>query len=420
MSKVIVDKNQAGKVVVVATGSSGPAGPTGATGATGATGPAGGGDNPVDNASTGTINDVATTTATSIRFSGAAPVVTGFDGGTNGRRMVVMATGGPLVLRHEDAGSVAANRITTQISGNVLVPDECSVTLIYDGTTQRWRPVLNRDEVAPITNASTGTLNDVVTTSSGSPATGIRFTGAAPAVTGLASGTSGRALYLTATGGDVTLNNENAGSTAANRIITGTGASATITDEKVATLVYDGTSSRWRLTSIGVTASTITGTDTQVMFFDGANNPAGEAGLTYAKASDTLTAVGGMTCSGFIADSTDVNFRVPIAGSAVHTTPLRLKTATINVGGAGGNVTATASQYECPILHITNLGATTYLFLPATEGSTFNIVNDDLQVLNVTRSGGTGVFIGDSATAERRFVIFNAITTEYDFMDRPI
>ena len=35
----------------------------------------------------------------------------------------------------------------------------------------------------------------------------------------------------------------------------------------------------------------ITGTDTYVLFFDGANTPAGDAGLTYNKTTDTLTAV---------------------------------------------------------------------------------------------------------------------------------
>lgn len=38
--------------------------------------------------------------------------------------------------------------------------------------------------------------------------------------------------------------------------------------------------------------STITGTDTHVMFFDGANNPAGDSGLTYDKVNDRLSVAG--------------------------------------------------------------------------------------------------------------------------------
>jgi hypothetical protein len=39
-------------------------------------------------------------------------------------------------------------------------------------------------------------------------------------------------------------------------------------------------------------SGSITGSDTHVLFFDGANSPAGEAGMTYAKATDVLSVVG--------------------------------------------------------------------------------------------------------------------------------
>jgi len=42
-------------------------------------------------------------------------------------------------------------------------------------------------------------------------------------------------------------------------------------------------------TIVTISGGTITGTDTHVMFFDGANNPAGDAGMTYNKTTNTLT-----------------------------------------------------------------------------------------------------------------------------------
>jgi len=42
----------------------------------------------------------------------------------------------------------------------------------------------------------------------------------------------------------------------------------------------------------------ITGTDTHVMFFDGANNPAGDAGMTYNKTTDSLTLAGDLAVNG--------------------------------------------------------------------------------------------------------------------------
>lgn len=42
-------------------------------------------------------------------------------------------------------------------------------------------------------------------------------------------------------------------------------------------------------------SGTITGADTRVLFFDGANNPAGDAGMTYNKTTDSITLVGAGT-----------------------------------------------------------------------------------------------------------------------------
>ena len=47
-----------------------------------------------------------------------------------------------------------------------------------------------------------------------------------------------------------------------------------------------------------VSGGTITGTDTHVMFFDGANTPAGDAGFTYNKTTDSATLVGDLTLNG--------------------------------------------------------------------------------------------------------------------------
>jgi hypothetical protein len=98
----------------------------------------------------------------------------------------------------------------------------------------------------------TGTLNDVVSTDGSAPARAagtIRCTGVAPTVTGLATGTSGRRLFVTAIGGPLVLANESASSVVANRIVTGTGADVTLAQGASAILTYDASSQRWRLTS---------------------------------------------------------------------------------------------------------------------------------------------------------------------------
>ena len=73
-------------------------------------------------------------------------------------------------------------------------------------------------------------------------------TDASRTITGLANGTDGRILYLANVGSfDLVLANQNASSTAANRIITGTGANVTLVADDTAILNYDSTTSRWRI-----------------------------------------------------------------------------------------------------------------------------------------------------------------------------
>lgn len=118
------------------------------------------------------------------------------------------------------------------------------------GIVTRW----GKRWAAQITNATTGSQDNVTTLDANSnPAGGIIFTGAAPTVTGLTGGYSGRTIVLHATGGPLILANETT-STAANRIITGTGANATIADESSAILTWEATNSRWRLLNPPVTA----------------------------------------------------------------------------------------------------------------------------------------------------------------------
>lgn len=70
---------------------------------------------------------------------------------------------------------------------------------------------------------------------------------AARNITGIANGLQGRKLLLINVGSqNIVIQNENASSTAANRVITGTGADVTLAADDTMELWYDSTSSRWR------------------------------------------------------------------------------------------------------------------------------------------------------------------------------
>lgn len=67
-------------------------------------------------------------------------------------------------------------------------------------------------------------------------------------ITGIANGVSGREQRIFNVGAqNIVLANQNAGSAVGNRIITGTGADVTLAADASATLIYDGTTLRWRI-----------------------------------------------------------------------------------------------------------------------------------------------------------------------------
>lgn len=104
---------------------------------------AGLGAGPLANSGTGTINDQPTTTNgiahSAVRHTGVAPTVTGYQSGTSDRRMLVVATGGPVILANESASSQAVNRIVTGTGGNVTIPQGAGAWLWYDIASTRWR-----------------------------------------------------------------------------------------------------------------------------------------------------------------------------------------------------------------------------------------------------------------------------------------
>ena len=95
---------------------------------------------------TGTQNDFALTTSTGfLRCNNATLLtLTGLATGVDGQRLVIVSIGaGQVDLSHQDAGSTAANRLINLVTvgKTSLAPGSGTATLVFDGTTQRWRLV---------------------------------------------------------------------------------------------------------------------------------------------------------------------------------------------------------------------------------------------------------------------------------------
>lgn len=223
--------------------------------------------------------------------------------------------------------------------------------------------------------AITGTVNDWAPTGYNSSTTVIRVdTSGTVSITGITGGTAGRVLDLQFIGANnVTLSNQS-GSTAANQIITGYGVNLTFQQSQSARLVYDATTSRWRVSSFtGVTMgnvsptnnffpkfSSTTGTLTNSSMFDNGttvsvSNIFGTTGNTNIgdASADTLTVAATSTFNAATTHTAPItvqDFRgTVISPSAVTGTlndwnPGTLSTATTVVISTSGTVTLTGLQ----------------------------------------------------------------------------
>lgn len=94
-----------------------------------------------NNTSTGTLNDVSTSSVNFIKFTNATgPTVTGFANGSDGKALLVYFNAAGTIA-HESASSTAANRIAVGSGANISVAAGTTITLVYDGDSSRWRPV---------------------------------------------------------------------------------------------------------------------------------------------------------------------------------------------------------------------------------------------------------------------------------------
>ncbi len=128
-------------------------------------------------------------------------------------------------------------------------------------------------------------------------------------------------------------------------------------------------------TTLNATAA-ITGSDTQVLFFDGANNPAGDAGLTYNKTTDVLTVAGSVLTPEVKATSS--------AGVDIHNN----SGTQVALFGAGGG---TGSS----LVGTTNIGSASADYIQIAGGtgaSTFTATGSSTNIDITAVPKGTGKF----------------------------
>lgn len=136
-----------------------------------------------------------------------------------------LSVGGALIVGSTSTFTNAVT-LTGGISGQIILNGTLSPAALSGGNNNNYNPT-------SLSDASIVRLNTA---------------GGSPFLTGVAGGTGGRILHLWNIGGDtIAVTNQDGSSTAANRIITGSGATVNVATNQCITLAYDGVDSRWRL-----------------------------------------------------------------------------------------------------------------------------------------------------------------------------
>jgi hypothetical protein len=70
---------------------------------------------------------------------GGTRTITGFDGGVAGKTFTLInASGYPIIIESESAGSTAANRVTTTTGQDQVVSNRATAQFVYSGIDSRW------------------------------------------------------------------------------------------------------------------------------------------------------------------------------------------------------------------------------------------------------------------------------------------
>jgi trimeric autotransporter adhesin len=309
---------------------------------------------------TGTIS-LANTAVTAAAYGSASNVAT-FTVDAQGRLTAATSTAIAIAGTQITSGTVADARLSSNVALlNSTQTFTGAKTFSALMTAQAGLNLTNGGSLALQQNADYSTVGTTNNVNLGAGSS-VRLTGAsAQTITGITGGANGRILtIINAAATAATLTNEDALSTAGNRIITGTGASISLPAGSSITLIYDNAATRWRVTGSVAGASG-----------SGATSVVNDTNVTGSITSNVLTlgwtgnlsvarggtgaadAAGASTNLGLVI-GTDVqayNVNTTILGSTIDLNTAEVAgTLPITSGGTGATTAAGAR---------TNFGATT-------------------------------------------------------------
>jgi hypothetical protein len=157
----------------------------------------------------------------------------------------------------------------------------------------------------------------------------------------------------------LTLSNQSGSeATAANQIITGTGADLSVPTNTSVTMQYDGTASRWRITGSSNSANTLAAGSTGQVQFNGGTNLAADSNLFWDNTNKRL---------GIGTATAPVNKLDVYGGVAIGTSYAGVSTAPTNGAIIQGNV-GIGTTTPASIFHLSSAANTTETITSAVSG----------------------------------------------------
>lgn len=148
------------------------------------------------------------------------------------------------VIAYTDLPTIADKTLLGNTSGGSSTPSAQNAASINSIVKTADLLLDKAFGITDTTDSSTGNIDALTSANISS----VRLTGAAPTLRGITAPMIGQLLLVVnASGTTVSVKNQDANPTAANRIITGTGSDITLADSASILLKYDLTTSRWRI-----------------------------------------------------------------------------------------------------------------------------------------------------------------------------
>jgi len=165
------------------------------------------------------------------------------DNGASGDSLFILRANGSIVFEADPTGDVTISNASLTVDGDLTLTGIVTGGMVVDTSLAADNEFALHD----LSPAALGTTENDYAGANGTSFARLSGAGGGSTITGIAGGSDGRMLIIVnVSANTITLNHQDAGSTASNRIITSTGLAVVLGADDTVVLIYDSVTTRWR------------------------------------------------------------------------------------------------------------------------------------------------------------------------------